>query len=86
MNKEIKRYTYVLSLLGIVNVSLIVLSINAVIVLNFPEYQDGVHIWNTFGVIIPLVPLIAISESKGENRWWKVILVVLTSISVLLAK
>lgn len=86
MNKEIKRYTYVLSLLGIINVSLIVLSINAVIVLNFPEYQDGVHIWNTFGVIIPLVPLIAISESKGENRWWKVILVVLTSISVLLAK
>ena len=86
MNKEIKRYTYVLSLLEIINVSLIVLSINAVIVLNFPEYQDGVHIWNTFGVIIPLVPLIAISESKGENRWWKVILVVLTSISVLLAK
>ena len=46
MKKEIKRYTFFLSLLGIINVSLIVLSINAVIVMNFPEYSGIEHLWN----------------------------------------
>ena len=68
MKKEIKRYTFFLSLLGIINVSLIVLSINAVIVMNFPEYSGIEHLWNIYGVLIPLVPLTVLNEGKGEKR------------------
>ena len=67
MKKEIKRYTFFLSLLGIINVSLIVLSINAVIVMNFPEYSGIEHLWNIYGVLIPLVPLTVLKEKEKKE-------------------
>ena len=54
MKKEIKRYTFFLSLLGIINVSLIVLSINAVIVMNFPEYS-GIFVISFVVLVIKLL-------------------------------
>ena len=86
MKKEIKRYTFFLSLLGIINVSLIVLSINAVIVMNFPEYSGIEHLWNIYGVLIPLVPLTVLNEGKGEKRGWKILLLSLAVFSVFLSK
>ena len=86
MKKEIKRYTFFLSLLGIINVSLIVLSINAVIVMNFPEYSGTEHLWNIYGVLIPLVPLTVLNEGKGEKRGWKILLLSLAVFSVFLSK
>ena len=86
MNKEIKRYLSALSFMGIINVSLIVLSINAIIVLNFPEYEGFYHIWNTYGVLIPLIPLTLLAENRGEKRGWKVIILLLCVLSIMLAK
>ena len=86
MKKEIKRYAFFLSLLGIINVSLIVLSINAVIVMNFPEYSGIEHLWNIYGVLIPLVPLTVLNEGKGEKRGWKILLLSLAVFSVFLSK
>ena len=86
MNKEIKRYTSALSLMGIINVSLIVLSFNAIIVLNFPEYEGLYHIWNTYGVLVPLIPLVLLAEKRGEKKGWKAIILILDVISIMLAK
>ena len=86
MNKEIKRYTSALSLMGIINVSLIVLSINAIIVLNFPEYEGLYHIWNTYGVLVPLIPLVLLAEKRGEKKGWKAIILLLGVLSIMLAK
>ena len=86
MNKEINRYTFALSLMGIINVSLIVLSLNAIVVLSFPEYEGILHLWNVYGVLIPLIPLAIAAEKKGENKWWKLILILLTILSIMPAK
>ena len=86
MNKEINRYTFALSLMGIINVSLIVLSLNAIVVLSFPEYEGILHLWNVYGVLIPLIPLAIAAEKKGENKWWKLILILLTVLSIMPAK
>ena len=86
MNKEINRYTFALSLMGIINVSLIVLSLNAIVVLSFPEYEGILHLWNVYGVLIPLIPLEIAAEKKGENKWWKLILILLTVLSIMPAK
>ncbi|MGN1190211.1 MAG: hypothetical protein ACI4SL_07445 [Candidatus Ornithospirochaeta sp.] len=86
MNKEIKGYTYALSVMGIINASLIVLSLNAIIVLNFPEYSGAWHIWNTFGLLVPLIPLMIATEKKGEKKGWKVILLAFTLLSVFMAQ
>ena len=86
MNKEIKRYTSALSLMGIINVSLIVLSINAIIVLNLPEYEGLYHIWNTYGVLVPLIPLVLLAEKRGEKKGWKAIILLLGVLSIMLAK
>ena len=86
MNKEIKRYTSALSLMGIINISLIVLSINAIIVLNFPEYEGLYHIWNTYGVLVPLIPLVLLAEKRGEKKGWKAIILLLGVLSIMLAK
>ena len=86
MNKEIKRYSSALSLMGIINISLIVLSINAIIVLNFPEYEGLYHIWNTYGVLVPLIPLVLLAEKRGEKKGWKAIILILDVISIMLAK
>lgn len=84
MNKEIKRYNLSLSIMGYINASLIVLSLNSIVVLNFPEYEGALHIWNIFGVLVPLIPLMVAAERKGKRKGWKVILLLLTLLSIVL--
>ena len=85
MNRRVKGYVRVQYALGTANVMLIMAAITSAFVFSFPEREGLLHLWNSFGLSLLIIPLKKGSEIYGRKAWGRVLMVVLSIVSVFFA-
>ena len=85
MNRRVKGYVRVQYALGTANVMLIMAAITSTFVLSFPEREGFLNLWNSFGLSLLIIPLKKGSEIYGRKAWGRVLMVVLSIVSVFFA-
>ena len=85
MNRRVKGYVRVQYALGTANVMLIMAAITSTFVLSFPEREGLLHLWNSFGLSLLMIPLKKGSEIYGRKAWGRVLMVALSIVSVFFA-
>ena len=85
MNRRVKGYVRVQYALGTANVMLIMAAITSTFVLSFPEREGFLNLWNSFGLSLLMIPLKKGSEMYGRKAWGRVLMVVLSIVSVVFA-
>ena len=85
MNRRVKGYVRVQYALGTANVMLIMAAITSTFVLSFPEREGFLNLWNSFGLSLLMIPLKKGSEMYGRKAWGRVLMVVLSIVSVFFA-
>ena len=85
MNRRVKGYVRVQYALGTANVMLIMAAITSTFVLSFPEREGLLHLWNSFGLSLLIIPLKKGSEIYGRKAWGRVLMVALSIVSVFFA-
>ena len=85
MNRRVKGYVRVQYALGTANVMLIMAAITSTFVLSFPEREGFLHLWNSFGLSLLIIPLKRGCEMYGRKAWGRVLMVVLSIVSVFFA-
>ena len=85
MNRRVKGYVRVQYALGTANVMLIMAAITSTFVLSFPEREGLLHLWNSFGLSLLIIPLKKGCEIYGRKAWGRVLMVALSIVSVVFA-
>ena len=85
MNRRVKGYVRVQYALGTANVMLIMAAITSTFVLSFPEREGLLHLWNSFGLSLLIIPLKKGCEMYGRKAWGRVLMVALSIVSVFFA-
>lgn len=85
MNRRVKGYVRVQYALGTANVMLIMAAITSTFVLSFPEREGFLNLWNSFGLSLLIIPLKRGCEMYGRKAWGRVLMVVLSIVSVFFA-
>ena len=85
MNRRVKGYVRVQYALGTANVMLIMAAITSTFVLSFPEREGFLNLWNSFGLSLLIIPLKKGCEMYGRKAWGRVLMVVLSIVSVFFA-
>ena len=85
MNRRVKGYVRVQYALGTANVMLIMAAITSAFVFSFPEREGLLHLWNSFGLSLLIIPLKKGSEIYGRKAWGRVLMVALSIVSVFFA-
>ena len=85
MNRRVKGYVRVQYALGTANVMLIMADITSAFVFSFPEREGLLLLWNSFGLSLLIIPLKKGSEIYGRKAWGRVLMVVLSIVSVVFA-
>ena len=85
MNRRVKGYVRVQYALGTANVMLIMAAITSAFVFSFPEREGLLLLWNSFGLSLLIIPLKTGSEIYGRKAWGRVLMVVLSIVSVFFA-
>ena len=85
MNSRVKGYVRVQYALGTANVMLIMAAITSTFVLSFPEREGLLHLWNSFGLSLLIIPLKKGCEIYGRKAWGRVLMVALSIVSVFLS-
>ena len=85
MNRRVKGYVRVQYALGTANVMLIMAAITSTFVLSFPEREGLLHLWNSFGLSLLIIPLKKGCEIYGRKAWGRVLMVALSIVSVFFA-
>ena len=85
MNSRVKGYVRVQYALGTANVMLIMAAITSTFVLSFPEREGLLHLWNSFGLSLLVIPLKKGCEIYGRKAWGRVLMVALSIVSVFLS-
>ena len=85
MNRRVKGYVRVQYALGTANVMLIMAAITSTFVLSFPEREGFLNLWNSFGLSLLIIPLKKGCEMYGRKAWGRVLMVVLSIVSVVFA-
>ena len=85
MNRRVKGYVRVQYALGTANVMLIMAAITSAFVFSFPEREGLLHLWNSFGLSLLMIPLKKGSEIYGRKAWGRVLMVALSIVSVFFA-
>ena len=85
MNRRVKGYVRVQYALGTANVMLIMAAITSTFVLSFPEREGLLHLWNSFGLSLLIIPLKRGCEMYGRKAWGRVLMVALSIVSVFFA-
>ena len=85
MNRRVKGYVRVQYALGTANVMLIMAAITSTFVLSFPEREGLLHLWNSFGLSLLIIPLKRGCEMYGRKAWGRVLMVALSIVSVVFA-
>ena len=85
MNSRVKGYVRVQYALGTANVMLIMAAITSTFVLSFPEREGLLHLWNSFGLSLLIIPLKKGCEIYGRKAWGRVLMVALSIVSVVFA-
>ena len=85
MNSRVKGYVRVQYALGTANVMLIMAAITSTFVLSFPEREGLLHLWNSFGLSLLIIPLKKGCEIYGRKAWGRVLMVALSIVSVFFA-
>ena len=85
MNRRVKGYVRVQYALGTANVMLIMAAITSAFVFSFPEREGLLHLWNSFGLSLLIIPLKKGCEIYGRKAWGRVLMVALSIVSVFFA-
>lgn len=85
MNSRVKGYVRVQYALGTANVMLIMAAITSAFVFSFPEREGLLHLWNSFGLSLLIIPLKKGCEIYGRKAWGRVLMVALSIVSVFFA-
>ena len=85
MNRRVKGYVRVQYALGTANVMLIMAAITSAFVFSFPEREGLLHLWNSFGLSLLIIPLKKGCEIYGRKAWGRVLMVALSIVSVVFA-
>ena len=85
MNRRVKGYVRVQYALGTANVMLIMAAITSAFVFSFPEREGRLHLWNSFGLSLLIIPLKKGCEIYGRKAWGRVLMVALSIVSVFFA-
>ena len=85
MNRRVKGYVRVQYALGTANVMLIMAAITSAFVFSFPEREGLLHLWNSFGLSLLIIPLKKGCEIYGRKAWGRVLMVALSIVSVFLS-
>ena len=85
MNRRVKGYVRVQYALGTANVMLIMAAITSAFVFSFPEREGLLHLWNSFGLSLLVIPLKKGCEIYGRKAWGRVLMVALSIVSVFLS-
>ena len=85
MNRRVKGYVRVQYPLGTANVMLIMAAITSTFVLSFPDREGLLHLWNSFGLSLLIMPLKKGGEIYGRKAWGRVLMVALSIVSVFFA-
>lgn len=85
MNRRVKGYVRVQYALGTANVMLIMAAITSAFVFSFPEREGLLHLWNSFGLSLLIIPLKKGCEIYGRKAWGRVLMVALSIVSVFIA-
>ena len=85
MNRRVKGYVRVQYALGTANVMLIMAAITSAFVFSFPEREGLLHLWNSFGLSLLIIPLKRGCEMYGRKAWGRVLMVALSIVSVFFA-
>ena len=85
MNRRVKGYVRVQYALGTANVMLIMAAITSAFVFSFPEREGFLNLWNSFGLSLLIIPLKRGCEMYGRKAWGRVLMVVLSIVSVFFA-
>lgn len=85
MNRRVKGYVRVQYALGTANVMLIMAAITSAFVFSFPEKEGLLHLWNSFGLSLLIIPLKKGCEIYGRKAWGRVLMVALSIVSVFFA-
>ena len=85
MNRRVKGYVRVQYALGTANVMLIMAAITSTFVFSFPEREGLLHLWNSFGLSLLVIPLKKGCEIYGRKAWGRVLMVALSIVSVFLS-
>ena len=85
MNRRVKGYVRVQYALGTANVMLIMAAITSAFVFSFPEREGLLHLWNSFGLSLLIIPLKKGCEIYGRKAWGRVLMVALSIVSVFCA-
>ena len=85
MNRRVKGYVRVQYALGTANVMLIMADITSAFVFSFPEREGLLHLWNSFGLSLLIIPLKKGGEIYGRKAWGRVLMVALSIVSVFFA-
>ena len=85
MNSRVKGYVRVQYALGTANVMLIMAAITSAFVFSFPEREGLLHLWNSFGLSLLIIPLKKGCEIYGRKAWGRVLMVALSIVSVVFA-
>ena len=85
MNRRVKGYVRVQYALGTANVMLIMAAITSTFVFSFPEREGLLHLWNSFGLSLLIIPLKKGCEIYGRKAWGRVLMVALSIVSVFFA-
>ena len=85
MNSRVKGYVRVQYALGTANVMLIMAAITSTFVLSFPEREGLLHLCNSFGLSLLIIPLKKGCEIYGRKAWGRVLMVALSIVSVVFA-
>ena len=85
MNRRVKGYVRVQYALGTANVMLIMAAITSAFVFSFPEREGLLHLWNSFGLSLLIIPLKKGCEMYGRKAWGRVLMVALSIVSVFFA-
>ena len=85
MNRRVKGYVRVQYALRTANVMLIMAAITSAFVFSFPEREGLLLLWNSFGLSLLIIPLKKGSEIYGRKAWGRVLMVVLSIVSVFFA-